>query len=52
MGAAMAVLPLLDSMVPALSAATRTVIPRSVFVYTANGIIMEGLDAADRGRRF
>ena len=51
MGAVMG-LPLLDSMLPALSAATRTVIPRVVFVYTANGIIMKDWTPRARRRRF
>ena len=51
MGAAMA-LPLLDSMAPALSAATRTVIPRIVFVYTANGIIMRDWTPQTEGAGF
>jgi hypothetical protein len=45
-------LPLLDSMVPALSAATRAVVPRMVFVYTANGIIMKDWTPQAEGAGF
>ena len=45
-------LPLLDSMVPALSAAARTAVPRMVFVYTANGIIMKDWTPQAEGAAF
>jgi hypothetical protein len=51
MGAVMG-LPLLDSMVPALSAAARTAVPRMVFVYTANGIIMKDWTPQAEGAGF
>src|SRR5690348_435863 len=51
LGTAMA-LPLLDSMVPALSAATRLTVPRAVFVYTANGIIMRDWTPQAEGKDF
>lgn len=45
-------LPFLDSMIPALSAATRLTPPRAVFVYTANGIIMKDWTPLADGKNF